>query len=464
MSISQLYSITRRSFQTLDAAMNVAGQNVANAQTEGYHRRRITMGAVDHVGRGFYSRAAIGTMATGGGVSVQSYERLHDQLLSGATWQAKSSLGFSDERHRVMSTMESLFPIDSGSLSEQLGNFYNSWSDLSDNPTGTAERQSLFSKTQSLTDSLNRLDGDLHGLLEKTTADLTSGVDQVNSMLKQIADLNVTIAEARNQGTPDFASEDARDQIVGNLSEFLPVTVHESDHEGYVVTVDGMAVVQGVSTSDLKLDLSGPAPAISFGDTGVQFQVGSGDDGRLGSLINVLTTDIPDARNALDELASTLVTQVNTLHAAGYGLDGSTGTDFFDPTSLSAGSIRLSDAVLADSNVIAASGDVNGAGDNSVALAIADLRNAALLNGGRDTTEDFVINLVSNIGGKVAEASSQSAGQALVVDQLQAQASAVSGVSVDEEMSKMIELQQSYSATARVLATVQQMMDTLLSI
>jgi len=464
MSISQLYHITRRSFQTLDAAMNVAGQNVANAQTEGYHRRRITMGAVDHIGRGIYSRAALGTISTGGGVSVQSYQRMHDQLLSGATWQAKSGLGFANERQRVMSSMESLFPLDTGSLQDQLGNFYNAWSDLSDNPTGTAERQSLSSKTQTLTDSLNRVDNDLYSLQENTQADLTDGVDQVNSLLKKIAGLNATIADARNQGTPDFASEDARDQLVGDLSEYLPVTVHESDHEGYVVTVDGMAVVQGINVTNLKLDMSGSAPSISFGDTGVVFDASSSSDGKLGALSKTLTKDIPDARSGLDELANTLVTQVNALHTTGYGLDGSTGNDFFDPTGLTAGSIRLSDAVLADNNVIAASGDVNAAGDNAIALALSDLRNSPLLNGGSDTTEDFVINLVSKIGGQVSEATSQSSAQSLIVDQLQAQESAVSAVSVDEEMTNLIELQQAYTATARVLTTVQSMMDTLLSI
>lgn len=463
MSINQLFQLTRRSFQTLDAAMNVVGQNVSNAETEGYHRRRVTLEATDFVGRGIYSRST-GSGAFGYGASIGSYDRVRDRLLSQATWEAKSGLGYAEEKNRIMSSVEALFPTGVGSLDDQLNDFWNAWSDLADNPLGTAERLNVRNQAETFADTLNRLDTDLTFLQTQTETDLSDGVDAVNDLLTRIADLNRTIAQADNQGTPDYAAQDARDLLVKDLSEYAPVRVSESGNDGYLITINGMAVVQGEVTTPLSLDLTGSTPALTFGDTGIALRTGGTEDGKFGAWMSALTEDLPDTRAALDEMANTLVTEINALHTGGYGLDGSTGIDFFDPTGVTAGTIRVSDDVLADANVIAASGDAAAEGDNAVALALADLRNAPLFNGGTDTAEDFAINLVSDIGAQVASTATTAEGQTGVVDYLTAIESGVSGVSIDEEMSRMIELQQAFAATARVLDTAQQMMATLLAL
>ncbi len=463
MSINQLFNISRRSFQSLDAAMNVAGQNVANADTDGYHRRRVTLSPVNYAGRGVYSPGA-GLRATGGGVDVATYERIRDRLLANAAWEARSSLGFADEQQRVLSSLESLFPVDTGSLHDQLGAFWDAWSDLADNPLGTAERQSLSSLAQTLAASLNGLDDDISLLQENTTSALTETVNLINEKLAQIGALNETITVARNTGSPDLSAEDARDQLVGELAELIPTRVQEDENFGYVVSLNGMTMVQGGTTMALSVDTTTPPPVVSIGDTGVAVPYGTSSDGKLGGQLSVLAGDLPAARTALNDLAEALVTRLNALHQTGYGLDGSTGNDFFDPAGVTAGSIQVSAAVLADPNVIAASGDPAAPGDNAVALALADLRNTDVLNGGNATMEEFAIDLLSSIGGAVASASSQAESQTAVIDHLQALESGVTGVSIDEEMTSLIQLQQAFSATARVLDAAQQMFDTLLAL
>jgi flagellar hook-associated protein 1 FlgK len=120
--------------------------------------------------------------------------------------------------------------------------------------------------------------------------------------------------------------------------------------------------------------------------------------------------------------------------------------------------------VLGDVNAIAASGDATASGDNGIALQIAALRDAALMNSGTTTMGTYVIDLVTGIGSQVESALTQLSGQAMVVDNLDAMEQGVSGVSVDEEMTHLIELQQAYAASARVLNTAQEMMDTLLNL
>jgi flagellar hook-associated protein 1 len=105
MSINQLINISRRSFSALDGAMNATAQNVANMETEGYTRRRVTLQSVSNVPQGLYT-PPFGKVGTGGGVSVQEYERLRDGLLQKSGWEARSGLGGFDAQHRLLLAVE----------------------------------------------------------------------------------------------------------------------------------------------------------------------------------------------------------------------------------------------------------------------------------------------------------------------------------------------------------------------
>jgi flagellar hook-associated protein 1 FlgK len=462
MSLNNLVEISRRSIRTLDAALNVTGQNIANAGTPGYARRRLTFTPDAPLTRGLWSRPSAYT-PLGGGVSIGSYERLRDRLLTTSAWEARGGLGYADEQQRVLGALEGAFPTDTGSLSTQLEDFWNGWSDLADNPTDTGLRLTLRSRAQTLTGSLNRLSNDVTRLQEETQTDLTQGVDTVNGLLRQIADLNVQVTNSYHQGSPDFTAEDQRDALLKELSNFVPVRVQSDADDGYTISVDGVTVVQGNTVQELTLDTSGTTPEVRFGDTPLALRPSS-EGGRIGGWLHTLQTTLPETQASLDTLASTLVTQVNTLHATGYGLDGVTGRNFFDPASTTAATIQLSSDVLGDVNAIAASGDATASGDNGIALQIAALRDATLMNSGTTTMGTYVIDLVTGIGSQVESALTQLSGQAMVVDNLDGMEQGVSGVSVDEEMTHLIELQQAYAASARVLNTAQEMMDTLLNL
>lgn len=462
MSINQLIEISRRSFRTFNGAMNTVGQNVANAETEGYSRRRVSLQADSISSPGILTRPRPGT-ATGAGVSIQAYERVRDGLLAAAAWDAHTALGAAQEDQRLLGALEGIFPVGDGSLNNQLNDFWNAWSDLSDHPTDNSARLALRSTAQSLTSTLNRTDEAITLLQEGTQEVLAAGVDEVNGKLHEIAELNARIQTARTSGSPDLVAEDRRDMLVKELAAFMPVRAKEDPATGYTITVDGMNVVHGDRVFELNLDTSGAPPRILFEDSTVEYKPPAGDDGKIGSMLRMVSQTLPNTRQALDEIARTLVTEVNALHTTGYGLDGATGRNFFDPASLSAGSIELSADVLNDSHAIAASGDPTAQGDNAVALGIAGLRTQPLLNGGTETIETFSTNLVAGIGADVQKASLRAVGQSAVVDHLNGMERGVSGVSIDEEMTNLIQYQQAFAASARVLDTAQTMMDTLLA-
>ena len=463
MSVNLLIEMSRRSFRSLNGAMNTVNQNVANINTEGYARRRVTLQADSIASPGVIMATPHGT-TTGSGVSIQSYERVRDGLLAAAGWDAHTSLGAAQEDQRLLGALEGIFPVGEGSVNNQLNAFWNAWADLADHPTDNGVRLVLRSKASGLVSTLNRTDEALSLLKEGTEGVLAVGVEEINKTLREIGDLNPTIQAARHSGSPDLVAEDRRDQLVKNLSAFGPVRMQDDPETGYTVSFNGMAVVQGDKVFEMNLDTSGATPRVLYGDSSVEYNAPAGDDGQLGAWLRMLNQTLPDTRQALDDIATALVTEVNALHSTGYGLDGATGRDFFDATALSAGSIRLSTDVLADSQAIAASGDPTAQGDNTIALDIASLRTQPVLNGGTETIETFATNLVADIGAGVQKASLQAVGQTAVLDHLAGMEQGVSGVSLDEEMTNLIQYQQAFAASARVLDTAQQMFDTLLAL
>ena len=465
MSILQLIELTRRSFEATTAAMNVVGQNIANEQTEGYKRRRIELRATSTNGPGVFIPSPLG-VSHGSGVSLDSIERIHDSLLASSAWEARSGLGAADEEARLLSAIENLFPSNNaGSLNNVLSDFWGAWNELSTDPSDLGIRQTLLNRTSTLTDTLNRISSDLDQLRAQTIPDIESAVEEFNTIIDRIAELNGYIQAQRASGTPDFAAEDERDLLITDLAELAPVQVQQDEGGIYNVYVRGMVVVQGKESNPLELDTAVNPPSLNYANTTVPFSAPAGDDGRIGALLRTLNTTIPEIEQQLDSLASTLVTRVNAIHNTGYGLDGTTGRDFFDATGTTADTIQLS-ADVSDSRFIAASDnpDATATEDNDIALAILNERTAEQGALNDSSIEDYAISIVSGVGSQLETVTGQFEGHAAVVTYLDSLERGVSGVSINEELSRLIQYQQSFSASARVLNTAQVMLDTILAL
>jgi flagellar hook-associated protein 1 FlgK len=248
------------------------------------------------------------------------------------------------------------------------------------------------------------------------------------------------------------------------------------------VTVNGLSVVQGTNVVELDVQNSATPPnppdkLVFFEGTNKTFQPAPNrrGDGKLGAQLRVLNDSLRAVQGDLDTVASDIVNQVNTIHSNGYDLNGVAGGNFFDPANTTAGDISLSDdlrdpdgpgpqpagATLLPERIAAAAedpanpGTSDGPGNSDQALAIFDLR---------EPIENETIRIVSDVGNQLDEAQKTSSAQSGVLAQVDAMASGTSGVSIDEELTRMIEYQQSFAASSRIIQTAQQMMDTLLAI
>ncbi len=447
-----MYDMSRRSFNAFSAQMNTAGQNIANANTPGYARRRITLEPTGPMTQGVLMRR--NGAGVSGGVSVQSFERMRDGLLAAQSWEAQAGLGGADEEARLLGAVEGVFGVGSGaSLNDVMDGFWTAWGDLANDPTDPTVRSSLLARSESVASTLNELDADLERLGTQTQSVLRDGVADANGLLEELAGLNVAVRSARAAGSPDLAAEDRRDAAVAELAAFAPVRVAD-ETDGYHITVGGMTVLQGDEPQLFRYQepTGTEDAAVLFGNTDVAVPASS--DGKLGAWVRTINETIPGTRAQLDGFAASLVTSVNAEHNAGFGLDGSTGLDFFDPAGLGAGSIRLS-ADVADPDAIAAAGAADAPGDSDAANGIAALRE------GFDTE---ATSILTGVGSRLQQARTAVGAHGAVADHLAAMERAVSGVNMDEEMTKLIEAQQAFAASARVLNTVEEMVDTLFSI
>jgi flagellar hook-associated protein 1 FlgK len=166
-------------------------------------------------------------------------------------------------------------------------------------------------------------------------------------------------------------------------------------------------------------------------------------------------------RDDLNNSAAQLIAEVNAVHQAGFSLTGSTGADFFSGTD--AGTIQVNAALAADPSLLQASGVSGAAGDNQVALALAQLANKKIAALSNQTFSQRFSQTVANLGQALSSVNSDISDQNLVQNMLQRQRDSISGVSLDEEMTEMMKFQKAYQASARLITTIDEMLDTVLA-
>jgi flagellar hook-associated protein 1 FlgK len=234
------------------------------------------------------------------------------------------------------------------------------------------------------------------------------------------------------------------------------------DNGATTVYIGSLAIVEG--SDSFKIGTR----TVKSGEISIQEVVWENTDrtiksykGQLKALMETRDELIPKYTNALDTMVESLVTSVNDIHMGGYGLDGSTGTVFFDPAGVTADSIRVDVNIDLNPDRIAASqsGEI---GDNTNALAIADLRDTLLMNNGTATISDYYQDIIGDIGIRTNQAISQKENYELLVAQVENSRQSVQGVSLDEEMTQMIKYQNAFDAAARVITAMDQALDTVI--
>lgn len=432
----------RRALSAQQRALDVTGHNIANANTAGYTRQEAVLRAtMPYTVPAFNCPVAAGQLGTG--VEVGQIRRIQDSYINTQIRSENRAAGDWEARNNTLEKLEVIFnePSEAG-LKTVMDQFWEGLQFLSQKANDPSVRDVVIERGIALAESFNHLDRMLTDLQSDLTQAIALEVQEIDNMSAQIADLNRQIVVLESAGNEANDLRDKRDLLIDELSRLVDVTVTE-DPTGYVtVSVGGQDIVDNTTVTSLD-----------------QSWV---NGGKLYGMLYSRDTIVPDYLNRLDQMADSFITEFNSIHSAGFGLDGSTGNDFFVGTT--AGTIAVSAAIQNDSNLIAAAkAAADLPGDNTNALDLAGLKHhsfGAPING---TLDDYYGGIVAQLGIEAQSAQRMVDNRELLLAQLKIQKQSVSGVSLDEEMTNMIKFQHAYNAAARMTTTMDELLDVIIN-
>lgn len=459
MGLSAAMEIGKAGLTIYRVASEVTSENIANVNTPGYSRQRVVLeSAPPTTHNGF----PIGT-----GVRIASVERYYDGLLQQQLVTAQTKLGYDTTKSTVLQQIEPTFnEIANDGLGAAVSNFFGAWQDLTLNPAGSSERQAVLSRARILQDTFRSVSTTLTDTINTQNASLVPLTDSINNTLQHIAELNSQIRTTELVSGNANEIRDQRDQLIRDLSGKIGLTFTEnSDGSTDVFFADGgAALVTGEMAGSFSLVPSGSVYDVYVTPAGGgAAALVNPTKGVLGATLALRDTIIPDYLAQVDALAATITSEVNAQHRLGFDAAGAAGIDFFDPAATGAATFGLNPALISTSQ-IAASGNPLLLGDNSNALALAQLQGQKLMSGGTATFNSFFDSLVGTIGLDVQSSKTVVAQDEAFTKQLTTLRESNSGVSLDEELTDLVKYQRSYQASAKLITTATEMMDTVLGL
>lgn len=306
-------------------ALDTIGHNIANANTEGYTRQRVEIGArpPQQMGNGY----------VGNGVQVTSIQRVYDEYLTGEVWTSTSASNRAQTYHELSSRIDNLLADPNAGLGPSLESFFASVNEVADDPTSHAARQVMLSEGESLVGRFQYLDQRLGAMREGLDTQLSQNLNEINSIADSVAQLNKDIVQAlgTSGGNPPNDLLDQRDNLIAKLAGFMDVsTVKQDDGSVNVFVGKGQALVMGGQAGSLALGNTEPVEIYYRFSTSAPTAVTEAmSGGTIGGILDFRDQVLDPAQNALGRIAIGVGTAFNAQHAEGMDLEGNLGSAFF---------------------------------------------------------------------------------------------------------------------------------------
>ena len=318
-------------------AINVTGNNIANVNTPGYSRQKLLLETREPV------QSSIGLM--GNGIEADSVERVYDRFLGVQINSESETLGRWAARKEGLGIAEIVFDENGEfGLSQSLNEFWTSWQNLTNDPSGYNERVVVQAKSEVMAGTFNRLYADLQNTREGLDESIEGAVAEINRLSQQVAEMNQKIMEVEASGKSSANDyRDRRDLALKELAGLIDINTFEDGTGRVTVLVgSGQTLVANNSSLNLTTQVNG------FGFKGVAWVgqdgttvniTGNIANGKLNGWLQARDVDLRGYQRQLDVLAESLMERVNNLHQNGWGLDGSNGNDFFTGIAAASGSM-----------------------------------------------------------------------------------------------------------------------------
>jgi len=332
MGLTSALQVGRSGLLSAQAALQVAGNNLANITTEGYHRTdaQLTAARAEEVGRGIF---------IGSGVQITAITRLVDEALEtrlrGAVGEESAARVQQDLFSEIEAIENELSSVD---LSTRLATFFNAWSDLANNPQDLSLRTLITEEAATLTEFIQGIRGEFGSMQQRIDDQIGAAVNTVNGLLDQVAQLNESITFQEGGGATEASGlRDQRDLVLTELAGYVDISTVPQESGALDVYIGSIPIV----LNGLSRGIQAQTQAVN-GELVTTVHVGADNSpldirsGSLGGLIEFRGTSLEDAIDVLNTFTNTMIFEVNRLHSSGQGLnllDGITGTNLVVDTS-----------------------------------------------------------------------------------------------------------------------------------
>lgn len=472
LSFFATLGIGMRSLQAQRQGVEIAGQNLANVNNPAYARQRLLIQTSQAL------PTEIGPQGTG--ADATAIQQLRNVIVDRQILGEASVGSFLNSQQRALQYAESSLgeQIDRSSggiegaaaaggasaqsgLSTSLSQFFNSFQSLSASPSSITERQTVLTTAQTLASRLQQIDGRLGELNRSLNESVSEDVDSTNKLLTNIADLNDQIVSSEFAGAVANDLRDLRQSRLEDLAKLVNIETSTQSNGAVNVSINGNLLVSDKNVQDTLQTYDGGSGQLLV-RTATSATPLTLTGGSLQGTIDVRDGAVSQLRTEINTFSSKLISEVNGAHRAGYSLSGDTGADFF--TGTDASDIAVNTTLWNDPAKIQASGDASAPGDNQVALQLAQLANVRHASLGTRTFSEKYGQTVAALGLSLSSTNSRLNDQQLVQNMLQSQRDSVSGVSIDEEMTELVKYQKAFQASARLVTTIDDMLNEVMNL
>ena len=491
-------------------ALDITGHNISNTNTRGYTRQRLNQSAQDPM------NIQGGQGQLGLGVKMQFISQVRDEMLDIKYRQEVNTLGEWEEKYNSLTQVESIFnePSETG-IRKVVDGFFEGINSLTKDPSNPTNRSVFLQKAIGLAQNFNDMYSRFEKMVVDSNEEVEASVRAINSMATQIAKLNRQILESELDGSRANDLRDARNLLVDDLSKLVDlevknVPINNGKSSTLTILIQGTPLVNHVDTNVLELETGVDHPMfadgkdiqpVNFrkdlenikvsnikwasGSTLVQEKLGGAIGGQLQQRDGYKdeTKGAPYYIRFLSEFANEFAQTLNDIHDNGYSLNGAaSGLPLFTTKNgstgfISASEIKVNQDLLDDPTKLSL-GEGNGAPDNNKnAINMLNLRSeknftisleypgppVTTVTLGKGTPEDVLKSMIASLGVDAQEAKRMFNNQQYLTEEVDSFRLSVSGVSQDEEMSNMIKFQHAYNAAARMITTVDEMIDVIIN-
>ncbi|OQY07129.1 MAG: flagellar hook-associated protein FlgK [Planctomycetales bacterium 4572_13] len=312
------YEIGISGLHVAQKALDIIGNNIANAATEGYHRQEIDLRPADEV----YTNGQM----VGQGVESAGVRRLVDQILESELLRQNSSIADIEKRLKTLRMIENAFgELSSEGLSTALDNFFASFNNLSLQPDDVNRQSSLLSSAEILANHFNSFGTVISNIEDAVYSEAVSTVERINLLATQIARMNTEVYTQEMRGNDANNTMDQRDMLIAELSELIGIRTVVRDTGMVDIAASDISLVSGSTATKLEAGfvLNQQQYQLGLRPKETQSYDTSISGGVLGGLFKLRNELVDGIKTQLDSLAQTLISQTNQLHAQGVGTNGS---------------------------------------------------------------------------------------------------------------------------------------------